>query len=232
MWKVIKSEICYRANTLIWVVLSSLAIYFLISSNWIFEKPIQRQRNLGLVFFIYMLIVFAVLLILKAWSKENRDRQLIILPISLRFISLIRIFLDIVLWLILIGLFLIFGLISDHFHLNAAVWWLLAMVTGCVLVAISLASFWRDLVIPVKNRSSNLLIDKILCQVMNFLIPGFFYILGLIQLLLIVQSIKQEKSVLTQVLTNPAVSLGILLTGIMLVVFSIIFFEKRTSYLK
>ena len=232
MWKVIKSEICYRANTLIWVVLSSLAIYFLISSNWIFEKPIQRQRNLGLVFFIYMLIVFAVLLILKAWSKENRDRQLIILPISLRFISLIRIFLDIVLWMILIGLFLIFGLISDHFHLNAAVWWLLAMVTGCVLVAISLASFWRDLVIPVKNRSSNLLIDKILCQVMNFLIPGFFYILGLIQLLLIVQSIKQEKSVLTQVLTNPAVSLGILLTGIMLVVFSIIFFEKRTSYLK
>jgi len=232
MWKVIKSEISYRVNTLIWVLLSSLAIYFLISSNWIFEKPIQRQRNLGLVFFIYMLIVFAVVLILKAWSRENRDRQLILLPISIRFIGLIRIFLDIVLWLILIGLFLIFSLLSDHFHLNTAVWWLLAMVTGCVLVAISLASFWRDLVIPVKNRSSNLFIDRILSLAMNVLIPGFFYILGLIQLLLIVQCIKQEKSVLTQVLINPAVSLGILLTGIILVISSIIFFEKRTSYLK
>ena len=232
MWKVIKSEICYRANTLIWIVLSSLAVYFLISSNWIFEKTVQRQRNLGLVFLIYMLIAFSVFLILKTWSKENRDQQLILLPIPLRFISLIRIFLDIVLWLILIGFFLIFGLISDHFHLNTAVWWQLAMITGFVLVAISMASFWRDLVIPVKNRSSNLLIDKILCQAMNFLIPGFFYILGLIQLLLIVQSIKQEKSVLTQVLTNPAVSLGVLLTGIILAVFSIIFFEKRTSYLK
>ena len=232
MWKVINSEISYRINTLVWVGLTSLIIYFLIRSNWIFEKPIQRQQNLGLIFFIYMLIVFAVLLVLKAWSKENRDRQLIILPISLRFIGMVRIFLDIVLWLILIGLFLIFSLISDHFHLNAAVWWLLAMVTGCVLVAISLASFWRDLVIPVKNRSSNLLIDKILSLALNFLILGFCYILGLIQLLLIVQCIKQEKSVLTQVLTNPAVSLGILLTGIILVVFSIIFFEKRTSYLK
>ena len=108
----------------------------------------------------------------------------------------------------------------------------LALVTGFVLVAISMAFFWRDLVIPVKNRSSNLLIDRILSLAMNFLIPGFFYILGIIQLLLIIQCIKQEKSVLTQVLTNPTVSLGILLTGIILVVFSIIFFEKRTSYLK
>ncbi|MCK4820038.1 hypothetical protein KA005_30010, partial [bacterium] len=134
MWKVIKSEIGYRANTLIWVVLSSLAIYFLISSNWIFTKTVQRQFNLGLVFLIYMLITFTVFLILKTWSKENRDRQLILLPISLRFIGLIRIFLDIVQWLILISLFLIFALISDHFRLNLSAWYLLAMVTGCVLV--------------------------------------------------------------------------------------------------
>jgi len=232
MWKVIKSEIGYRVNTFLWIVLSSLAIYFLISSNRIFEKTVQRQRNLGLVFLIYMLIVFAVLLILKAWSKVNRDRQLIILPISLRFIGMVRIFLDIVLWLILIGFFLIFALISDHFHLNSAVWWIFAMVTGCVLVVISMAFFLRDLVIPVKNRSSNLLIDRILSLAMNFLIPGFFYILGLMQLLSIIQSLKHEKSVLTQVFFNPAVSLAVLLTGILLVVSSIIFFEKRTSYLK
>jgi len=219
MWKVIKSEICYRVNTLIWIVLSSLAIYFLISSNWIFDKTGQRQYNLGLIFLIYMLIVFAVLLILKAWSKENRDRQLILLPISLRFIGWIRIFLDIVLWLILIGIFLIFALISDHFSLNLSAWWLLAMVTGCVLVVISMAFFWRDLVIPVKNRSSNLLIDRILSLAINFLIPGFFYILGL-------------KSVLTQVFFNPDVSLAVFLTGILFAVSSIIFFEKRTSYLK
>ena len=232
MWKVIKSEICYRVNTLIWIVLSSLAIYFLISSNWIFDKTGQRQYNLGLIFLIYMLIVFAVLLILKAWSKENRDRQLILLPISLRFIGWIRIFLDIVLWLILIGLFLIFALISDHFSLNLSVWWLLAMVTGCVLVVISMAFFWRDLVIPVKNRSSNLLIDRILSLAINFLIPGFFYILGLILLMLIIQGLKHEKSVLTQVFFNPDVSLAVFLTGILFAVSSIIFFEKRTSYLK
>ena len=232
MWKVIKSEICYRVNTLIWIVLSSLAIYFLISSNWIFDKTGQRQYNLGLIFLIYMLIVFAVLLILKAWSKENRDRQLIILPISLRFIGMVRIFLDIVLWLILIGLFLIFALISDHFSLNLSVWWLLAMVTGCVLVVISMAFFWRDLVIPVKNRSSNLLIDRILSLAINFLIPGFFYILGLILLMLIIQGLKHEKSVLTQVFFNPDVSLAVFLTGILFAVSSIIFFEKRTSYLK
>jgi len=232
MWKVIKSEICYRANTLIWVVLSSLAIYFLINSNWIFTKTVQRQFNLGLVFLIYMLIVFAVSLILKAWSKENRDRQLILLPISLRFIGLIRIFLDIVLWLILFGLFLIFALISDHFRLNLPVWYLLAMATGCVLVVISMAFFWRDLVIPVKNRNSNLLIDRILSLAMNFLIPGFFYILGLMLLMLIIQGLKHEKSVLTQAFINPAVALAVLLTGILLVVSSIIFFEKRTSYLK
>jgi len=134
--------------------------------------------------------------------------------------------------LILIGFFLIFGLITDHFHLNTAVWWLLAMITGFVLVAISMASFWRDLVIPVKNRSSNLLIDRILSLAMNFLIPGFFYILGLMLLMLIIQGLKHEKSVLTQVFFNPAVSLAVLLTGILLVVSSIIFFEKRTSYLK
>lgn len=232
MWKVIKSEINYRVNTLIWIVLSSLAIYFLISSNWIFTKTVQRQFNLGLIFLIYMLIVFAVLLILKAWSKENRDRQLLLLPISLRFIGLIRIFLDIVLWLILIGLFIIFALISDHFRLNLSVWCLLAMITGCVLVVISMAFFWQDLVIPVKNRSSNLLIDRILSLAMNFLIPGFFYILSMMQLMLIIQGLKHEKSVLTQVFFNPVVSLAILLTGILLVVSSIIFFEKRTSYLK
>jgi len=232
MWKVIKSEICYRVNTLIWIVLSSLAIYFLISSNWIFDKTGQRQYNLGLIFLIYMLIVFAVLLILKAWSKENRDRQLILLPISLRFIGWIRIFLDIVLWLILIGIFLIFALISDHFSLNLSAWWLLAMVTGCVLVVISMAFFWRDLVIPVKNRSSNLLIDRILSLAINFLIPGFFYILGLILLMLIIQGLKHEKSVLTQVFFNPDVSLAVFLTGILFAVSSIIFFEKRTSYLK
>jgi hypothetical protein len=145
---------------------------------------------------------------------------------------LIRIFLDIVLWLILIGLFLIFAFISDHFLLNLSVWCLLAMVTGCVLVVISMAFFWRDLVIPVKNRSSNLLIDRILSLSMNFLIPGFFYILSFIQLMLIIQGLKHEKSVLTQLFFNPVVSLAVLLTGILLVVSSIIFFEKRTSYLK
>jgi len=145
---------------------------------------------------------------------------------------MVRIFLDIVLWMILIGLFLIFSLISDYFHLNTAVWWLFIMVTGCVLVVISLASFWRDLVIPVKNRSSNLLIDKILSRAMNALIPGFFYILGLIQLMLIIHGLKHEKSVLTQVFFNPAVALAVLLTGVLLAVSSIIFFEKRTSYLK
>jgi len=232
MWKVIKSEISYRVNTLIWVVLSSMAVYFLISSNWIFNKTVQRQFNLGLIFLIYMLIVFAVVLILKAWSRENRDRQLLLLPISLRSIGLIRIFLDIVQWLILISLFLIFALISDHFRLNLSAWYLLAMVTGCVLVVISMAFFWRDLVIPVKNRSSNLLIDRILSLAMNFLIPGFFYILGVIQLMLIIQDLKHEKSVLTQVFFNPTVSMAILLTGILLVISSIIFFEKRTSYLK
>lgn len=232
MWKAIKSEINYRVNTFIWIALSSLAAYILITSSWIFEKPIQRQLNLGLVFLIYMLIVLTVVLILKAWSRENRDQQLIILPISIRFIGMTRILFDIVLWLILIGLFLIFTLMSDLFHLSTAVWWLLALVTGCVLMFISLTSFLRDLVIPVKNRSSNLLIDKILSLALNALILGFFYILGLIQLILIVQGLKNEKSVLTHTFLNPTIALAVLLTGILLVVFSIILFEKRTSYLK
>ena len=232
MRKVIKSEIFYRVNTLIWIGLSSLTTYFLITSNWIFEKTVQRQRNLGLVFLIYMLIVFVVFLILKTWSKENRDRQLIILPISPRSIGLIRIFLDIVLWLILSGLFLVFALISEHFRLNLSVWFLLATVSGCVLVVISMTFFWRDLVIPVKNRSSNLLIDRIFSLAMNFLIPGFFNILGLMLLLLIIQGLTHETTVLTQAFINPGVSLVVLFTGILLTIPSIIIFEKRTSYLK
>ena len=232
MWKVIKSEINYRVNTLIWIALSSLATYVLITSSAIFGKTYNRQLNLGLVFSIYMLIVLAVVLIMKAWSKENRDRQLIVLPISLRFIGMVRILLDIVIWLILISFFLFFSIINNHFHLDITVWWLLALVTGCVLIFISLFSFLRDLVIPVKNRGSNLLIDKILSFAMNALIPGFFYILGLIQLMLIIQILKNEKSVITHTFLNPAVTLAVLFTGILLVVFSIILFEKRTSYLK
>ncbi|MFC2168927.1 hypothetical protein ACFLRW_08080 [Acidobacteriota bacterium] len=232
MWKAIKSEINYRLNTLIWIALSSLAIYIFLTSGVIFDKTDIRQLNLGLVFLIYMQIVLTMVLILKAWSKENRDRQLIILPISLRFIGMVRILLDMFIWIILIGIFLIYVLINDHFYLDMTVWLLLALVSGCALIFISLFSFLRDLVIPVKNRGSNLLIDKILSQVMGALIPGFFYILGLIQLILIIQMLKNEKSVITLTFLNPVIALAVLLSGIVLAASSIILFEKRTSYLK
>lgn len=219
----------YRLSTFVWMFLTSLVLYFFITSPWIFRGSAHSKLNRGFFFLIYMLVVLVVYLILKAWSRENRDRQLKMLPIPLRSIGLIRFLLDIVLWLMLIALLFLYSLMSVHFRLEKTMWLMLALTSGSVLIVIALASFWRDLVLPVKNRGENVPQDKVIVGGLNILIPLFFNFFGLVHLMLIVHALRKDNTVLSHLFYNSLVILGVVSTGLILAWASIQIFGKQVS---
>ncbi len=232
MWKILKSEISYRIGTFTWILIASLALYFFITGSWLFGQSQQQPVNRGFFFLIFMLIVLGIYLILKSWSRENRDRQLMLLPIPLRSIGLVRILLDVFLWLMLIVLLLFYSLLSPKFHLTPGLCLALVLTSGSVLIAIALASFWRDVVMQIKNRGANPPADKILAGSLNFLIPGFFNLFAFMHLMMIIFAMKQEKNILTQLFANPLIILCVTVLGVLLNGLLIFLFSKQVSQIR
>lgn len=232
MWKILKSEISYRIGTFAWILIASLAFYFFITGPWLFGQSQQQPVNRSFFFLIFMLIVLGIYLILKSWSRENRDRQLTLLPIPLRSIGLVRIFLDVFLWLMLIVLLLFYSLLSPKFLLTQSFCLVLVLTSGSVLIAIALASFWRDVVMQIKNRGANPPADKILAGSLNFLIPGFFNLFAFMHLMMIIFAMKQEKNILTQLFANPLIILCVTVLGVLLNGLLIFLFSKQVSQIR
>ena len=232
MWKILKSEISYRIGTFIWIAIASIVFYFFITGPWLFGKSQQQPAYSGFFFLLFMLAVQGIYLILKAWSRENRDRQLMMLPIPLRSIGLVRILLDVFLWLLLIVLLFFYSFISPKFLLTPSLCLVLILTSGSVLIVIALASFWRDVVMRIKNRGDNPPADKILAGSLNFLIPGFFNLFAFMHLMLIIFAMRRENNMLTQLFKDPLIILSVTVFGVLLNGLLIFLFSKQVSQIR
>jgi hypothetical protein len=232
MWKILKSEICYRIGTFVWISIASIVFYFFITGPWLFGQSQQQPANRSFFFLLFMLTVQGIYLILKSWSRENRDRQLMMLPIRLSSIGLVRFLLDLFLWLLLIILLFIYSLISPKFFLTSSFCLVLFLTSGSVLIVIAMASFWRDVVMRIKSRGDNPPADKILAGSLNFLIPGFFNLFAFMHLMMIIFAMRQENNVLTQLLKDPLFILSVTVSGILLNGLLIFLFSRQVSQIR
>lgn len=231
MWKIIKSELLYQANYLFYIFFSSLLVFSLLSFNWLFTARVKNKINIGNLFFIYMLVCIATILITSTWSREHRNRRILILPLSLRSIALARISVQIFFWIFLLGLFFIYSLLSPYFSLPKKTLALLTGQTGVVLIFIALIFFWRDMVLPIKNSTGNIMIEKTVCRLLNALILLLFNLLAMTQLILVVYCTIDRENLLTWIWLNNTVAWSLLLLGAVLIVLSVFVFEKKRSYL-
>ncbi len=232
MWKILKSEISYRIGTLVWISIASIVFTFFITRPWLFGQSQRQPADHSFFFLLFMLTVQGIYLILKSWSRENRDRQLMMLPIRLSSIGMVRILLDVFLWLLLIALLFFYSLISPKFHLTPGLCLVLVLTSGSVLIAIALASFWRDVVMRIKNRGANPPADKILAGSLNFLIPGFFNLFAFMHLMMIIFALKQENNILTQLFKDPLFILSVTVIGFLLNGVLIFLFSKQVSQIR
>lgn len=231
MWKIIKSELHYQASNLFYISFSSLLVFSLLSFNWLFSAEFKRNINIGNLFFIFMLICIFTILIINTWSREHRNRLVLQLPLSLRSISLARISIQIFFWIVLLGLFFIYSLLSPYFRVPGKTLTLLTGQTGIVLISFALISFWRDMVLPIKSSTGKAPVEKTISLILNVLSPLFLNILGLMQLVLIVQCSIGRENLLTRIWLNHAVAWSVLLLGLILSVLSVLVFEKKRTYL-
>lgn len=231
MWQLIRFELAYRAVNYAGMMVSCWATYILFSSPLLFDAHFRQQSYPGYLFVIFMMILLTVYLLMKAWSRENRDRHLLILPINLRTVGVVRIMLDVMTWISMLALLLLFSSFSVCFRVTGKIRILLLLTTGFAFTAVSLFSILRDLVLPLRDGAGHSLMDRIIAHLLVVLIPVVLNLHGFLVLFLTVNGLRGQISPLTVFLLNPLVAGTALLIGVAMLMLGVVVFEKRNSYL-
>jgi hypothetical protein len=232
MWKLIKAEIAYRAEIFLLIFLSSILVLFVLIAHY---KKNWPGKNIAFIFLGYMFFCILITVVFNPWRKEQRNRRLIPLPVSIRQIGTARITVEIIYWLALTALFFIYAFISKTFSVNINSLLALMAQTGLVLIGYSLACFFLDRVSDTDTGGPNRfdsIIEKILRSTLKFLLPAQIFLLTVIQLIGIKNCYFENKDIYYRIFRTLTGASILFFPGLILLILSIYVFEHRKSYIE
>ena len=145
IYQLIKHEILYNINVFVYIVYTSL-FSFLVLHNWhLISGKTSTGKNFSILYLLYMFFFFIGTILKSFWWTGKRNRQILLLPVSIFKIAFSRIFLFIIYWITIIVIFIFFSYLSTNFTLDNSVIRMLAYQTGLILLTFSTFFIGSDL---------------------------------------------------------------------------------------
>jgi uncharacterized membrane protein YidH (DUF202 family) len=228
MWRLFKAELKYRLDIFILYGLAFITVFVL--TRFI---PLHSAGtgNSSFQFQVFMMIFFLVSIPINPWLKEKRTRRFMVLPVSVRQVARARLAVELIYWLLLVCMILVFCLIAGDFGADASFLLSLATQTGIVLTAYFFLSFTADILAPPQPVSSSPIIEKVTASLVFFLLV----LLAVVSMTIMFAALQNfsdgKREIFAHIfLTVPGASIT-LFTGLGLVILSLFLFEHRRSYL-
>jgi hypothetical protein len=227
MWKLLAIEMMYRKNIFL-SIFSVSAVAFTLTAFY-YEKK-WPDRNTGFYFLVYMFSCIIITAVNSPWIKEKRNRLLTPLPVSVRAIAAARSLAELVYWLMLVILFIGFGLLSGAFALNQQMLTALWAQTGIVLMCWAFACFFVDMLPPADNGDSASLLTKFTGSLLKILLPMEVFLLFIIQFIAADQCCFARPDIFYRMFQTGTGASLLFFPGLILFVLVIFIFERRKAY--
>jgi hypothetical protein len=141
MWRLLKAEIAYNVQTFLFILLTSLLGFLGIHFWPVVSRQTLANTNTGYVYLSFAYFYFVMAVLVTAWAKEKRPRQLVCLPVSIREIGAAHGVLHLMYWIFILALFFIWIGISQYFVLDSSVFLALGVLTGFSWIVFSITAF-------------------------------------------------------------------------------------------
>lgn len=229
MWNLFKSELRYRRDIMILYVLAFSAVFLL---TRFFPLKAAAYHRSAIQFLLYMLIFFLAGFPVNPWFREKRTRRVMLLPISPRRAAMARLAVELVYWLLLVALLLLFCLLAPDFKADASLLYSLCAQTGVLLSIYFWLTYLIDIILPLRMSGSISFLEKIILTMLLFLVI-WISILSLLVLVSAIDSLIYSRDVIFLHLFKPGwIPVIILLSGLTAAMCSVFFFEHRQGYLE
>ncbi len=185
MWRLFISEFFYNKRILTFLIGVSFFNLFIIH-NWPMisgEKP--PNMNTGYLSISHIFFYFVIAILMMTWfNKEKRDRHYIQLPINIIKIGMLRLFIFVTYWIILLALLYFFTFISKYYSIDQTTILSVISQTGIAFIIFSLFFFWQDIRdhFSGENKTSHSLKRKIIgtINIVLILALGFVAMAGIV----------------------------------------------------
>ncbi|MCP4220252.1 MAG: hypothetical protein GY765_36815 [bacterium] len=231
MWKLLKSEITY--NKYIFILLFAIqCIAFLLMHLLPQHCPNTTPLLITLILDWLCITFFYYDGAAGRKRKESRITRRALLPVKIRIVALERFLIPFLAWMVLIGLYIVFILVSGHFQMGLTEFMMLLSITGFAQLTTALFFLSNDLPVMLAGTISQWVANSmrmVLLFVPMVLLYTFMVGWG--------QSLDGEHDkflakVFTRLsISSPTTAIIFIGLGAALTIMSIKTFEKRKSYI-
>ncbi len=237
MWRLFISEFFYHKRILSFLFGVSIFNLLIIHYWPLLSGEQPPNMNTGYLSISHIFFYFIITILMMTWfNKEKRDRHYIQLPIDVIKIGILRLFIFVTYWIILLALLSFFTCISKYYSIDQATIFSVISQTGIAFIIFSLFFGWQDLRnhIRGKNRNSHPLKRKIIGTIIILLslIFGFIAMAGIVHNYKIQDRFGAATIDIWRWIYKSRVGAIIFLTtGLLMAILTIVTYGKRKSYI-
>jgi len=230
MLRLIKYELLYRKDLFLYVMLGA-GIIGLLLENWhILNRNYQPGGKTHLFLLLYFFFSWVAIFFNNTRIKENRERFISLLPISIRVRAISRALVELVTWLIMISLFLLYCLFVKDAPINPALLRSIAATSGIAFIIYALGFFFTDLLIPPPPPYCNSITYKVIANLLKSVIPISALFLSVIQMIAVMHMFRYNQDFYYKLYQGGGESTALELLGLVLFLCTIPIYLKRRDF--
>lgn len=229
MWNLFKSELRYRRDILILYVLAFIAVFLL---TRVFPVKGAAYQRTAFQFQSFMMVFFLAAFPINPWFREKRTRRVMVLPISPRKIAAARLAVELVYWLLLVGMLAVFCLMAPDFVADTTLFYSLTIQTGILFLHYFLLTYLIDILLPMRLSGMLSIVEKIILTLLVFFVIMINFVLMFIMLSAFDGLALDRETIYDLLIMQGWIPLITFVSGLLMAMLSVLFFEHRQGYLE